>query len=170
MPVAVLSILKLCLLAVIYLFLARVVRAVWVEIRVARSTDAAGVDAAATAPPLGRRAQRKADKRDARVGKQPKGAARPKLKIVEPPGQLGTTFALEDEVTVGRAPGCAVSLDDTFASQIHARVFHRDGQWFVEDLGSTNGTWINRKRVHGPMRMHPGDRLQVGNTVLELTR
>ena len=167
MPVAVLSILKLCLLAVIYLFLARVVRAVWVEIRAERAPEAAGIDPVPVAAPLGKRAQRRADKQARQSGRT---AVKPTLKIVEPPGQLGTTFALDDEVTVGRAPGCAVSLDDTFASQIHARVFQRDSQWFVEDLGSTNGTWINRKRVHGPMRMHPGDRLQVGNTVMELIR
>ena len=163
MPVAVLGVLKLCLVAVIYLFLARVVRAVWVEIRAERSPASAPEAAVAPPVPMGWRDKRRA----ARVGA---GAARPKLKILEPPGQLGVTYALDDEVTVGRAPGCAVSLDDTFASQIHARVFVRDSQWFVEDLGSTNGTWINRKRVHGPMRLQRGDRLQVGNTVMELTK
>jgi pSer/pThr/pTyr-binding forkhead associated (FHA) protein len=61
-----------------------------------------------------------------------------------------------------------VTVDDTFVSQIHARVFARDGQYLVEDLGSTNGTYLKRKKVTGPMVMQPGDRLQVGNTVLEL--
>lgn len=168
MPVAVLTILKLCLVGVIYLFLARVVRAVWVEIRTERAGVAPPLASAesSVAPalaPVGRRAGRKAAKVD-------KANARPTLKIVEPPGQLGTTFRLDNEVTVGRAPGCAVSIDDTFASQIHARVFQRDSQWFVEDLGSTNGTWVNRKRVHGPTKFLPGDRLQVGNTVLEMQR
>ena len=168
MPVAVLTILKLCLVGVIYLFLARVVRAVWVEIRTDRiaPTAAGPVHTTPTPPappqqPVGRRATRRAAKAE-------QANARPRLKIVEPPGLLGTLFTLDDEVTIGRAPGCAVSLDDTFASQLHARIFQRDKQWFVEDLGSTNGTWINRKRVHGPMRLLPGDRLQVGNTVLEL--
>jgi pSer/pThr/pTyr-binding forkhead associated (FHA) protein len=76
---------------------------------------------------------------------------------------------LGDELTVGRAPGCQVTLDDTYASQIHARLFARDGQLFVEDLGSTNGTWINRQKVSGPVVMKPGDTLKVGNTVMELT-
>ena len=57
---------------------------------------------------------------------------------------------------------------DDYASQLHARVFARDGQLFVEDLGSTNGTYLNRQKVHGPQVMRRGDRLQVGNTVLEL--
>ncbi len=54
------------------------------------------------------------------------------------------------------------------SSQIHARVFVRDGQWLVEDLGSTNGTWLNRQKVSGPMVLQRGDRLQIGNTVMEL--
>jgi pSer/pThr/pTyr-binding forkhead associated (FHA) protein len=53
-------------------------------------------------------------------------------------------------------------------SQLHARVFTRDGQLLVEDLGSTNGTYLNRAKVAGPMVMQKGDRLQVGNTVLEV--
>ena len=76
-------------------------------------------------------------------------------------------FALAEELTIGRAAGCHVTLDDTFASQIHARMFRRDGQIYVEDLGSTNGTYLNRTKVTGPQVMRRGDRLQVGNTVLE---
>jgi len=53
-------------------------------------------------------------------------------------------------------------------SQLHARVFARDGQYLVEDLGSTNGTYLNRARVTGSIVMKRGDRLQVGNTVMEL--
>jgi pSer/pThr/pTyr-binding forkhead associated (FHA) protein len=77
-------------------------------------------------------------------------------------------FVLGDEVTVGRAAGCQVTLDDTYASQLHARVYVRDGQLLVEDLGSTNGTWLNRQKVTGPLVIQRGDRLQVGNTVMEL--
>ena len=61
-----------------------------------------------------------------------------------------------------------VTVDDTYVSQLHARVFTRDGQLMVEDLGSTNGTYLNRVKVAGPMVMQKGDRLQVGNTVLEV--
>ena len=70
--------------------------------------------------------------------------------------------------TLGRAAGCRVIVDDNFVSQIHARVTQRDDQILVEDLGSTNGTYLNRRRVAGPMVMNPGDRLQVGDPVLEL--
>ena len=67
-----------------------------------------------------------------------------------------------------RAAGCQVPLEDAYASQVHARVFQRDGNWFVEDLGSTNGTYLNRRKVTGPMQVQRGDKLQIGNTVLEL--
>ena len=90
------------------------------------------------------------------------------LAIVEPAEQKGRRYDLADELTVGRAAGCQVTIDDTYASQLHARVFARDGQLFVEDLGSTNGTYLNRKKVQGPQVMRRGDRLQVGNTVMEL--
>jgi pSer/pThr/pTyr-binding forkhead associated (FHA) protein len=87
---------------------------------------------------------------------------------VEPADQVGRRYPLGDEITVGRAAGCQVTVDDTYVSQLHARVFTREGQLFVDDLGSTNGTYLNRVKVAGPMGMQKGDRLQVGNTVLEV--
>ncbi len=83
----------------------------------------------------------------------------------------GQVFDLGDELTVGRAPGCGVPLpDDTFISQLHARVFRRDGDLYVEDLGSTNGTYLNSKKLSAAVPMRRGDRLQVGKTILELTK
>ncbi len=153
-----LTILKLCLLALLYLFFFRVLRAVWTEIK--------GPKIAVPA----RRVRREA-RRAAKPVKQkrPGRRAPAQLQVVEPAAQKGRSFALAEELTVGRAAGCQVTLDDTYASQIHARVFNRDGRLFVEDLGSTNGTYLNRKKVSGPMAMKRGDKLQVGNTVLELT-
>ena len=94
--------------------------------------------------------------------------ARSALRIVAPAELKGRSYPLGDEITVGRAAGCQVTIDDTYASQLHARVFQRDGQVFVEDLGSTNGTYLNRRKVTGPMQIQRGDKLQIGNTVLEL--
>jgi pSer/pThr/pTyr-binding forkhead associated (FHA) protein len=149
-----LNLLKLCLLALLYLFFLRVLRAVWVEVR------SAGVAAPVAAPTGGgRQKEPKA---------RPAAAARPRLVVVEPPAMRGTEYPLSDELTVGRAPGCAVTIDDTFVSQLHARVFVADGQFMVEDLGSTNGTFLNRRKVGPPEVLQPGDLLQVGNTVLEL--
>lgn len=149
-----LTILKLCLLALLYLFFLRVLRAVWVEIKGPKLV------------PAGAAAAKREAKREARRIERRSGPA--ELAVVEPAAQRGRRYPLADEVTVGRAAGCQVTLDDTYASQIHARVFSRDGQLFVEDLGSTNGTYLNRKKVQGPQVMRRGDRLQVGNTVMEL--
>jgi len=145
-----LTILKLCLLALLYLFFLRVLRAVWTEIR--------GPKVVESSPRRAQREARKVERQQAQV----------QLAIVEPPALKGRRYDLGDELTVGRAAGCQVTIDDTYASQLHARVFARDGQLFVEDLGSTNGTYLNRKKVQGPQAMRRGDRLQVGNTVMEL--
>lgn len=158
-----LNILKLALLALIYLFLLRVLRAVWAEIT-PRPADAGGRRAA-------RRGRGGAAPVPARVASRPGRRSRGhpvELVVVEPAEHAGRRYPLGDEITVGRAAGCQVTVDDTYVSQLHARVFTRDGQLFVEDLGSTNGTYLNRAKVAGPMVMQRGDRLQVGNTVLEL--
>jgi hypothetical protein len=149
-----LTILKLCLLLLLYLFFFRVLRAVWAEVSGPRIPE--------VTPRQSRRERRREGRRDGRRGG---GAA---LTVTEPAALRGRSFPLGEEVTVGRAAGCQVTLDDTYVSQLHARVFARDGQYFVEDLGSTNGTYLNRRKVSGPMVMNRGDRLQVGNTVLEL--
>ena len=72
---------------------------------------------------------------------------------------------------MARASGCGVSLaGDTFVSQLHARLYRRDTRMWVEDLGSTNGTYVNSKRLTAPVALRRGDRVQVGRTVLEVTR
>jgi len=145
-----LNILKLCLLVLLYLFFLRVLRAVWAEVK--------GPVAFTPAPPVAREPKRRARRE----------SGPPQLRILEPADQRGRAFPLTSELTDGRAAGCHVTLDDTYASQIHARIFARDGQYFVEDLGSTNGTYLNRQKVSGPMIFGPGDQLQIGNTVMEL--
>jgi len=149
-----LTILKLCLLALLYLFFFRVLRAVWAEIRAPKPVLASAAPSPTEAARQARKAQRKA---------QPV-----QLRVLEPANLRGRSYQLSDELTVGRAAGCGVTLDDTYASQIHARVFAKDGQLFLEDLGSTNGTYLNSQKVLGPQVMRRGDRLQIGNTVLEL--
>jgi len=61
-----------------------------------------------------------------------------------------------------------VLADDTFVSQVHARVFERDGRTWVEDLGSRNGTFVNGKRIDAPTRLRRGDQVQFGQTVAEV--
>ncbi len=146
-----LNVLKLCLLALLYLFFLRVLRAVWVEVK---GPALAGGSDHAPAPAAKERHRRR------RTPTQ--------LRIVAPPELVGLRFDLTDEFTLGRAAGCQVTLDDTYASQVHARAFRRDGQYYIEDLGSTNGTWLNRAKVTGPLELQRGDQIQIGNTVLEV--
>jgi pSer/pThr/pTyr-binding forkhead associated (FHA) protein len=73
-------------------------------------------------------------------------------------------------VTLGRASDSSLVLDDDFASAHHARLVPHDGQWFVEDLGSTNGTYLDRTKVVRPTPVPVGVPVRIGKTVLELRR
>ena len=156
MPESVLTILKFCFLALLYLFLFRVVRVVVLEMR---APAPAPLD---TAPPPA-----------AAVAKAPstRGRGPTRLRIVDPASRRGETFALADELTVGRGGGCGIVLgDDTFVSQVHARLYRRDGDVYLEDLGSRNGTFVNGEAIGGATRLRRGDQVQFGSTVAEALR
>ena len=89
-----------------------------------------------------------------------------------PPGPLaGTRITLgEQPILIGRADDSTLVLTDDFASSRHARLTNRGGQWYVEDLGSTNGTYLDQQRVQGPLLINPGQPIRIGQTVLELRR
>jgi hypothetical protein len=95
----------------------------------------------------------------------------PRTLVVTAGPLTGTSLPLREAGTViGRNPECALVLDDDFASGRHARIFHRDNAWFVEDLGSTNGTFVGTERLTGPVRVEAGSTLRIGKTVIELRR
>ncbi len=148
MPESLLRVLNGLLLVLVGLFFLRVLRAAWVQVNAPPITPPAAAPPPPAGPPV----------------------APIRLRVLEHPEQRGRTYDLSDEVTVGRAPGCGVSLPDTTVSQLHARVFRRDGSFYLEDLGSTNGTWLNRGRVGVAVPLKRGDRVQVGTTLLEVTR
>ena len=81
-------------------------------------------------------------------------------------GSAGASFALDSTFTIGRSPQADLQIDDAFASGRHARIYERDGGFFVDDLGSTNGTYLNGKRVRGEQRLRNDDRIQIGDTEL----
>jgi pSer/pThr/pTyr-binding forkhead associated (FHA) protein len=145
-------------LALLYLFFLRVLRAVWVELKEPRLV---AVPSAGGAPPA-----------PARQAKQVKGpAGPPRLVVVGPGGREREAYVVDDELTVGRGPGSTVPLtSDNFVSHLHARVFRLGDEYWVEDLGSTNGTLLNGRRVFGAVPLRKGDRVQVGRTVLELRK
>ena len=61
-------------------------------------------------------------------------------------------------------------IEDTYVSQQHARIFDRGGNWYVEDLGSTNGTFVNEQKLVAPAMLTPGDKIRIGTTIVELRR
>ena len=149
-PEAALTALKFGFLALVYLFLARVVRVVVLEIRNPAGAVAGDGDGGKSRP---------GGKRGAR------------LRVLEPAQHKGETYPLGEELTVGRGGGCGVVLpDDGFVSTVHARLFRRGDDLYVEDLGSRNGTFVNGGQVQTPTKLRRGDRVQFGQTVAEVVR
>ena len=147
-----LSALKYGLFALLFLFIWRSMR--WVV----RGLSVAEAPAAERA---GRR------RRDAAPSLPPG----PSSLLVQGPGDgRPRTVRLAASMTVGRAPECELRLEDTYASQQHARLFAKNESWFVEDLGSTNGTFVNDQKLAAPAMLQPGDKVRVGQTILELRR
>jgi hypothetical protein len=177
----VLTILKFVLLGLLYLFFARVLWAVWSEVRTSGRRQAAGqpnpgrtapVAPAASAgrPPAPVAAVPQGRKDKGRRSKAAKGQRKKatKLLILEPKLHQGKSFPLIGDVTLGRDPDCTISIDDdSFVSHRHLRVFDYEGQPMIEDLGSTNGTYHNGNKLIGSRLLHPGDRVQVGTIVIE---
>jgi pSer/pThr/pTyr-binding forkhead associated (FHA) protein len=178
----VLTILKFVLLGLLYLFFARVLWAVWSEVRTpsrrpmigaprqaaanppAGQTTPMGRPAAAATAPLAQPPQ--PSKASKRKSKQRGSATR--LVMLEPRTRRGVTVALSGDIVLGRDPACAISIDDdAYISQRHVRFYEFDGQPMVEDLGSTNGTFHNGSKLVGARLLHPGDRVQAGTTVIE---
>lgn len=150
-----LSTLKIALLGLLYLFFARVLWAVWTEVRV---PSASGL----TANRVKRRTSSGAAKKAAT-------ALPSKLLMVEPASMRGSTLSLEDEIAIGRSTDCDVILaDDPFVSTRHARFFRSGENWLVEDLGSTNGTLVNSARITSPHVLRVDDRVQTGGAVFEV--
>ena len=154
---SILTVLKFCLLALLYVFLLRVILIVARELRgSAALTELPPVPAPVPAPTSAARASKRREWR---------------LVVVAPETERGHSYPVDGDATIGRGGGCAVPLTfDTFISQVHARAFDRDGTLWVEDAGSTNGTLVNGKRISEPMKLRKGDRVQVGETVLEAQR
>ncbi len=93
----------------------------------------------------------------------------PRTLVVTAGPLTGTKITLGDQpILIGRADDSTLVLTDDFASSRHARLTNRGDQWYVEDLGSTNGTYLDQQRVQGPLLVTPGQPIRIGQTVLEL--
>lgn len=94
---------------------------------------------------------------------------RPRRLLVSEGPLAGTEIPLgSTSIMMGRAQECTLVLDDDYASGKHARLFPQGSRWFLEDLGSTNGTWLGEDQLTRASTVEPGDRIRIGKTVLEL--
>lgn len=148
MPEIVYVTLRYVFLAMLYVF---VLVVAWV---IYREVVPAPRPAAAAPPPRKASARRKAS-----------------LLIGEPSGRKKQqSWGLQDEMIIGRGSECAVSLKDEFASNVHAKLYRVEGRYYVEDLGSTNGTYVNGRRINYPTELRGGDYIKIGRTVMEFRR
>jgi pSer/pThr/pTyr-binding forkhead associated (FHA) protein len=157
-----LTIIRVAFLAVLWLF---VIAAIGVV-----RTDLLG--SATPRRIRGRQAQPARPPRQPRPAKpQRPGRGSPRILVVTAGALKGTSLDLADQqITMGRANDATLVLNDDYASSRHARIFPQDGQWIVEDLGSTNGTYLDRQKVTRPTPVPAGVPIRIGKTVLELRR
>lgn len=162
-----LTVIKLGFLAVLWLFVLTVVSVMRSDLFGTRvSTKAAGRGAAAAGVPRTPKASKAKPSKDA---KPRRGG--PSVLVVTQGALTGTSLRLGDiPVSVGRAQDSTLVLEDDYASGRHARLFPQDGAWFVEDLGSTNGTYLDRTKVTAPTPVPLGVPVRIGKTVLELRK
>jgi pSer/pThr/pTyr-binding forkhead associated (FHA) protein len=161
-----LDLIKLAFLAVLWLFVIAAVGVVRTDLfdqptsarRQRRTSQSARRASSPPAPAM-----------PARPAPSRRGSAR---QLVVTGGSLtGTTITLADQqITIGRAPDATLVLTDDYASTRHARLYPQNGEWIVEDLGSTNGTYLDRQKVTQPMQVPVGVPVRIGKTVLELRR
>ena len=156
-----LTIIRVAFLAVLWLFVIAAIGVVRTDLLGGPSTTAR----------RGRARQPQAP-RQGRPARPPRaGRGSPRVLVVTAGALKGTSLDLsQQQITLGRANDATLVLNDDYASSRHARIFPQDGQWIVEDLGSTNGTYLDRQKVTRPMPVPLGVPIRIGKTVLELRR
>ncbi|CAN5782221.1 hypothetical protein BH23ACT8_BH23ACT8_19610 [soil metagenome] len=159
-PPIVLVVLQGLFLLLLYLFVARVARAILRDTRAPAPARASSVRAAP------RPAPRPSAPTDRNVGKSP-----PRELVVHLAEGRPLVLPLNDsEIRFGRDEGCTVQLSDPYVSERHARVYRAGDGWVIADMGSTNGTYLNRAKVTAPAPIVPGDQLGIGKTVVEVRK
>ncbi|MEV0638147.1 FHA domain-containing protein [Streptomyces sp. NPDC050619] len=166
-----LTVMRLGFLAVLWLFVIVAVQVIRSDLFGTRVTQrGARREGGRQQQAAARQAAPPQQRQQAAGGRQRRNAP---TKLVVTEGTLtGTTVALQGQtITLGRAHDSTIVLDDDYASSRHARIYpDRDGQWIVEDLGSTNGTYLDRTRLTTPTPIAPGAPIRIGKTVIELRK
>ena len=158
-----LTLIRLAFLAVLWLF---VIAAVGVV-----RTDLFGTSSAPSRRQARKQKGRVRPTQPVRPPRGRGGRSAPQQLLVTAGTLAGTSLGLADQqITIGRANDATLVLNDDYASTRHARLFPQDGQWIVEDLGSTNGTYLDRQKVTQPTPVPVGVPIRIGKTVLELRR
>ncbi|HZO66698.1 MAG TPA: FHA domain-containing protein [Kribbellaceae bacterium] len=153
-----LTLIKLGFLALLWMFVLSVLSVIRSDLFGAK-IDARAAAAVPDAKPS------KASKQQKKKRGQPRT-----LTIADGP-QAGVSAQLGTEpVIIGRGSDCQIKLDDDYSSTRHARLFLSDGQWWVEDLGSTNGTYLNGQRLTRPVAAEIGGSIRIGRTTLNLAK
>ncbi|MFD3805201.1 FHA domain-containing protein [Streptomyces sp. NPDC058611] len=162
-----LTVMRLGFLAVLWLFVIVAVQVIRSDLFGTRVTQRGSRRGGAAAG-----AQQQAGGRQAAPPQQRQRRGAPTKLVVSEGTLTGTTVALAGQtITLGRAHDSTIVLDDDYASSRHARIYpDRDGQWIVEDLGSTNGTYLDRNRLTTPTPIPPGAPIRIGKTVIELRK
>ncbi len=149
------TLLKVAFLAVLWLFVLIVANVIRTDLFRTEPVAANAVPkpSESSAPPRGRK----------------RGRGEPRVLAIETGSQAGTRLALVDEFRIGRAPDCALILNDDYVSGDHASLARQaDGRWVLTDLGSTNGTFVNDVRVTVPTVVTTADSLRIGRTQMRL--
>ena len=165
-----LTVMRLGFLAVLWLFVIVAVQVIRSDLFGTRVTQRGSRREAGRQQQAARQQAAPPQQRQQSGGRQRRNAP---TKLVVSEGTLtGTTVALQGQtITLGRAHDSTIVLDDDYASSRHARIYpDRDGQWIVEDLGSTNGTYLDRTRLTSPTPIPLGAPIRIGKTVIELRK
>jgi hypothetical protein len=150
--------LKFGFLAVLYLFLLWVVRSARRDLG-AGGSPSAGASGATYAPDATGLYSASA------LGSADVADRAPRLVVERAPGHdPGMIYDLDGDIVLGRGDHAEIRLEDPFASSRHARIYEQGNILVVEDLGSTNGTYLNEELLETPRPLHPGDRLRIGDS------
>ncbi|REE97359.1 FHA domain-containing protein FhaB/FipA [Thermomonospora umbrina] len=163
-----LTLIKLAFLAVLWLFVIAAVGVIRADLF--GSKAAARAAARARAPRPARRPRPQGSPQQPAQPQRPPQPQGPRQLVVTQGDRAGMTLDLSAgaPILIGRANDATIVVTDDYASSRHARLFAQDGQWIVEDLGSTNGTYLGRNKVNQPTPIPPGVPIRIGKTVIEL--
>ena len=158
-----LMLIKFAYLAILWIFVLGAISVIRSDMFGAR------VDTAALSGRAERKANQKQARKPAKPTKPPRGTPS-KVVVVDGPS-AGTSASLDgDPVLIGRGSDAGIRLDDDYVSTRHARIGSSGGTFYVEDLGSTNGTYIGAQRITQATAVQLGSRVRVGKTTLELKK